>query len=400
MNPRYYRALLGQPRRLALMDAAIRQTVREGDVVVEVGTGVGTYALMAARAGAGHVYAIEPDRVAEAARRIIRENGFSDRITLLQGKGEEVAPPQTADVLITEDFSPWFLDGHLNEILLQTRSRLLKPSGRTVPHRVELAALPWGGPAPGTERPAPPGTIPDPRWELRAGGDDLDLGDIEGLDLSMLEDLAVSSLDPGGIPPGGAIAGAETLLGWELAVMGPGDAEGEASWTAERDGEVWGLGVWMEMELAPGLVYGNAPDQQEASWGQGHLPLTPRLEVRAGQRLRGGVRARSDPSGRVWWSWHLRIEGEEESLREGNTFRSLPLEERRRQLGREGRLPLSPWAAADALLLETLTRTGLQEAAARALEAYPDLFRDGVHAEARAARLRERYLQLPPEEGP
>ncbi|MFO7768088.1 MAG: hypothetical protein R6W82_03905 [bacterium] len=398
MNARYYRALLGQPRRLAVMDGAIRACVEEGDVVVEVGTGVGTYALMAARAGASVVYAVEPGRVSEAARRIVRANGMEDRVVFLKGRGEEVELPEPADVLITEDFSPWFYDGHLNELLLQARPRLLKPSGRTLPRRVGLEAVPWGGPPPSPPDPPPAGTVHDPRWRLRAGGGDLDLEDVQGLDLSLMEGLAANALDPGGIPPEGPLSEPVTLMEWDLAVMEEGSYEGEGRWTIRRDGRIWGLGLWMEIEWAPGRAYSNAPESGEASWGQGHLPVTPPLEVREGAVVRGGAAARSDPSGRVWWSWHLRVEGEEERVREGNTFRSLPLEERRRGLARDRRLPLSRWAAADAFLLEQLTRSTLGEAARAAAASFPGLFRDTDHAEGRAARLRERYLQLPAEE--
>jgi len=374
--------------------------VGEGDVVAEIGTGVGTYALMAVRAGAERVYALEPDRIGEAARQIVRANGMEERIVLLQGRAEEIALPEPVDVLITEDFGPLFYEGHLNELLLGVRRRFLKPEGRTIPHRVELAAAPWGGPAPDPGPRLPEGTLRDVRWELRAGSGDLDLSDIRGLDLSVLEGLAANTPDPSGVPPGGLLAGPEILLGWDLADMRPGSFRGEASWSLERAGAIWGLGLWMEMELAPGIVYSNAPDRQETSWGQAHLPLTPSLEVEAGERVRGSVAARSDPSGRVWWSWGLAVEGRAEEVREGNTFRSLPMLDRRRRLLRDRRLPLSPWASADAFLLERLTRRSLEEAAGEAAETFPDLFRDPDHAQARAVRLRERYLELPPEEVP
>lgn len=400
MNARYYRDLLGQPHRLERMDAAIRAVVGEGDVVVEIGTGVGTYALMAVRAGAERVYALEPDRIGEAARQIVRANGMEERIVLLQGRAEEIALPEPADVLITEDFGPLFYEGHINELLLGVRRRFLKPGGRAIPHRVELAAAPWGGPAPVPGPEPPEGTLRDERWQLRAGSGDLDLSDIRGLDLSVLEGLAANTPDPGGIPPGGLMAEPEILLGWELAAMETGSYRGEASWRIERKGAIWGLGLWMEMELAPGIVYSNAPDRGETSWGQAHLPVTPSLEVEVGERVRGAVSARSDPVGRVWWSWELSTEGPEEEVREGNTFRSLPMEHRRLHLAREQRLPLSPWAAADAFLLERLTRASLEEAAREAAETFPDLFRDSDHAQGRAVRLRERYLELPPEEVP
>ena len=45
------------------------------------------------QAGAAHVYAVEMSGIAEQARQIVADNGYSDRITLLQAKMEEVTLP-------------------------------------------------------------------------------------------------------------------------------------------------------------------------------------------------------------------------------------------------------------------------------------------------------------------
>ena len=45
------------------------------------------------QAGAKHVYAIECSSIAEQARQIVADNGFADRVTVVQGKAEEVELP-------------------------------------------------------------------------------------------------------------------------------------------------------------------------------------------------------------------------------------------------------------------------------------------------------------------
>ena len=45
------------------------------------------------QAGAKHVYAIECSSIAEPARQIVADNGFADRVTVVQGKAEEVELP-------------------------------------------------------------------------------------------------------------------------------------------------------------------------------------------------------------------------------------------------------------------------------------------------------------------
>ena len=64
---------------------AIREVVRPGDVVIDIGTGSGILAIAAARAGAAHVYAIEVSAMANVARQIIKSSDVADRITLIRG---------------------------------------------------------------------------------------------------------------------------------------------------------------------------------------------------------------------------------------------------------------------------------------------------------------------------
>lgn len=45
------------------------------------------------QAGAKHVYGIERSAIAEQARQIVEDNQYQDRITIIQGKVEEVDLP-------------------------------------------------------------------------------------------------------------------------------------------------------------------------------------------------------------------------------------------------------------------------------------------------------------------
>lgn len=394
MGSLYYRSLLAQPQRLSAMHDAIRAAVGPGDVVVEIGTGVGTYAVMAARAGASTVYAIEPDRVAEVAAKVFEVNGVEDRVVLIRQRVEEVELPRKADLLISEDFAPWFFDEHLHDLLLYSRRQVLKEGGKIIPTRITLRAAPWGGPGPGTgQGEGEDSGAAGSRWSYRPGSPDLDLGGIEGIDFTPLEELVLNTPDPEGVPPGGPLAEGKDLFGWDLARLEPGTYPTSVTWTVTRPGTVWGLGVWMEMTLWTGIHYSNAPHAGEMSWGQGHFPLTPPLPVEEGTVLEGEVETRTDPYGVVWWQWAVQIEGKPSTRREANTFKALPLgDSRRRSLAEGGRLPLSRWAAVDAYMLGELQEKSLQQVAADARQRFPELLVDEARARRRACYVRERYI--------
>ena len=121
---------------------AIREVVRPGDVVVDIGTGTGILAIAAARAGAKHVYAIEATSIGEIAQAHFEANGLADRITLIPGWSTRISLPEPADVMISEIIGNEPLHERVLEVTVDACERLLKQDGRLVPNRLKVFALP------------------------------------------------------------------------------------------------------------------------------------------------------------------------------------------------------------------------------------------------------------------
>jgi protein arginine N-methyltransferase 1 len=121
---------------------SIRKVVRPGDVVVDIGTGTGIYAMAAARAGARHVYAIEAGPIARAARALFQVNGLADRITLIRDLSTRISLPERADVLISELIGDEPLAERVIGITQDALRRLLKPGARLVPSGIKIFGLP------------------------------------------------------------------------------------------------------------------------------------------------------------------------------------------------------------------------------------------------------------------
>jgi len=77
----FHRMLLNDVVRMEAYRRAIFQTVKRGDTVLDVGSGI--LAMLACQAGAGRVYAVEQGPVIAAARELATANGFADRIVFL-----------------------------------------------------------------------------------------------------------------------------------------------------------------------------------------------------------------------------------------------------------------------------------------------------------------------------
>ena len=122
--------------------AGIREIVRPGDVVVDIGTGTGILAIAAAHAGAKHVYAIEATEIGKTALSLFEANGLSDKITLLQGWSTQISLPEPADVLVAEIIGNEPLGEKVLETTIDARKRLLNPEARMIPGKLKIFGLP------------------------------------------------------------------------------------------------------------------------------------------------------------------------------------------------------------------------------------------------------------------
>src|SRR5258705_11010780 len=99
-----YREMADDPLRLTAFREAIRAELRPGEIVADVGCGLGTSGIFACRAGAARVYAIDDGPILEVAREVVRANGCAEQVRLLSGRSTELAPVERVDVALFEDY--------------------------------------------------------------------------------------------------------------------------------------------------------------------------------------------------------------------------------------------------------------------------------------------------------
>lgn len=136
-------AMLADTARNKAYDAAISKAVTPESVVLDIGTGSGLLAMMAARAGCKKVIACEMvDALAKVAQTIVKDNHYESQIQIVNKKstalhiGEEL--PEKAAVLVSE-----ILDcGLLGEGVLPTYrhalQELMQPNAKVIPAGAEL----------------------------------------------------------------------------------------------------------------------------------------------------------------------------------------------------------------------------------------------------------------------
>ena len=133
----YHYEMLSDQRRLAPFARAIEQLC-PGKIVFESGTGSGILSILAAKAGATHVYCSEIDpKMAAIAQANFEATGCADRITLLHKSTLEVSLADTngarPDVMMAENLSTWQVTEPENQVLNHLITNLSHSATVTIP---------------------------------------------------------------------------------------------------------------------------------------------------------------------------------------------------------------------------------------------------------------------------
>jgi predicted RNA methylase len=136
-------SLLGQRSRLNKFKQAIHKVVKSGDYVVDIGTGSGVLAIIAAKAGAGWVTAIDvnPESL-QYARNAAKLNRVDQVIEFVECNFSEFVPEEKADVVICEMLSSIMLVEQQIPASFHATRKILKSGGVILPQEAKVYIVP------------------------------------------------------------------------------------------------------------------------------------------------------------------------------------------------------------------------------------------------------------------
>lgn len=271
IRPWHFRMMNDAARNRAY-DAAIRRAVGPDTHVLEIGTGSGLLAMMAARAGARRVTTCEQvEAIAETAAEIVRRNGFADRVTVVPKRSTQLTVgadlADRADVLISEVLSDKLLGEHVLSSTAHARRHLLKPNAAIIPQEIAAVARLAGG------------------TFLRESAS---VATVDGFDLSLFNRFAPSSIsismESGLID---SFSDDVEVFRFDLRRDGHRPEERRLQITARRDGTVAGVLQWLRLQLDDETGFENRPPDQvtPSAWRQVFYPFPSPLAVRAGEAV-------------------------------------------------------------------------------------------------------------------
>ena len=235
-----HREYLADAVRVSAFRQAIDEVVTPGDVVLDLGAGTGILGLMACRAGAKRVYAVDEGPIIGLAREIAWANGFQDRITHIKGLSTRVELPERVDVVLADQIGRFGLESGILEYFADARARFLKPDGVMIPGEIGLVVAPvecgelfgqvdsWG------RTPA-------------------------GYDFRPALAIAANTGYPARFDPAHLLGAPARAISVRLSTASTAALGAEVVLVAERPGALHGIGGWFEAQLSPSVTLTNSP---------------------------------------------------------------------------------------------------------------------------------------------
>lgn len=281
-----HRSMVFDELRNNLYANAIRERVTADSVVLDLGAGVGIHGLIAAAAGARRVYLVEAEPVVRVAMEVAHANGLADRVTVLEGRIEDVTVPEPVDMIVSVFTGNLLFSEDLLPSLFHARDRYLKPGGSMVPDLAELMLAPVHAP------------------EMHAKYVGAWSEPVQGLNYSAARRFACNEIqwlrpadvDASPLSPGRPVTRVDLLTATHA------DCQGAGVFEIVSSGLCHGLLGWIQIRLGSQYLSTNPQEQQgqEVHWATAFLPLNEPLELVAGEKVSVGL---VRPRGGDWiWS--------------------------------------------------------------------------------------------------
>ena len=289
-----YAEMIADRARVDAYARALREAVRPGSVVLEIGTGPGIFAVLACQLGAGRVIAIEANPVIQLAREIAVANHCANRIEFVEDLSTNVKLPVRADVIVSDlrGVLPLF-EYHIPSIA-DARRRFLAPGGTLISRKDSI----W---AAVVEAPEEYGKIVDP-WERNGLGQNL----------SPARRVVANNLRKARFTSRQMLTKPRLWAELDYSTLEDPDVQFELCWTVQRNGFGHGVAVWFEAELTDDVHFSNAPGEPEMIYGSMFFPWLNPVPLAAGQIVRVDLLAKL-LEGEYFWRWTTKIASLESS---------------------------------------------------------------------------------------
>lgn len=282
------RKLLGDRLRNHAFHQALKACiVPKKSVVLDVGSGTGFLSFLAETLGAKECWLVESGDVGLLAEKLAQTNGMK-RCHFVHGHSADIPLPK-ADIIVSETLGNYALEEGIIDTMNDARS-YLKKGGVLIPSAVRQFVCP----------------VTSPRlqrsidvWNV---GFDLDMGEARTISLQNMYVKTVKKSDL--LEKGNAAHAWDTL---NFMKQNSNERGTTLEWNMSKNFTIYGLALWWEATLAPGITLSTSPHGKPTHWEQIYLPLLRPVRCNAGTSLRVMLQSDTSPDVRIRLRWTVSV---------------------------------------------------------------------------------------------
>jgi ubiquinone/menaquinone biosynthesis C-methylase UbiE len=301
---KYYLDLLKDRQRIETFQKAVSQSVREGDVVLDLGTGLGTFAFFAAKVGAKKVYGIDKKDIVEMAKELCKFNNLIEKVIFYKGNSDDIDLPEKVDLIVTEMLWSLFISKSTMKSIKDAREKFLKEKGRIMPESVRIYLAPVGN---------------------QNVYNDIVSVNGYGIDWTPAAKMTVNNLHQKFFKKGDILSAPKMIK--EINLMDINLDELPINWHGSfrlsHSGTIHGLAGWMDLQLTDDIILSNSPLSKPTVWENIFFPIDMPLKVSEDDTIEVGLKT-IPFEGDYEWSWDIVISEKGERASQ-STFKGFPV---------------------------------------------------------------------------
>lgn len=371
-----FAAMFADKIRMDAYSAAIARSVRPNDAVVDLGCGPGIFALLACKAGARRVYAIDLNGVVDFGRQLAAANGYSEQILFMRGDSRQIHLPERVNVIVSDVRGALPLYSDAIDTLEDARNRFLVEGGCLLPSRDTLYAA---------------------VVELPTAYEDLSRAwkAVPPLDLSQGLPLVLNTIYRHHLKPQQVISEARPWHVLDYMACAKIPAQNRIELPITRTAIGHGIGIWFQAQLTEDIGYSTEPRLAGTVYGNIFLPWLEPISFHEGEICSVDLRAHFVGNDYVWqWETNLAANSARRQIRfvqssfYGSLFPPSLLQKRAM-----GFVPiLNESGQAERWLFQAMDgQRSLEDIAAEAARQFPHVFRRVEDAFNKAAEIAEKF---------
>ncbi|MFH1404176.1 MAG: methyltransferase domain-containing protein [Candidatus Altiarchaeota archaeon] len=269
-----HRTLLMDEVRLEAFRQAISEVVKEGDTVLDLGTGTGILSFYAAEAGAGKVYAVDSAKIIDVGRKAAERQGIG-AIEFMRTDVNDLNIPKV-DCIISELIGMEIIDEGIAD-KIRTAKKYLRDGGAIIPGRIDVVLAPVETTEVGLGF-----------WKRMHGVDYSVVGKVPDKIRNFEAGPGTRRLSP-------------DLVAFSVDLHNPPKKiRIDAEFTIREAGEFTGCLMYFRAHLSDNVLLSSAPEEPLTHWKQIFIPHQKRLKMGVGDKVR--IRMKPAPAN-FGWKW-------------------------------------------------------------------------------------------------